>query len=158
MVSPVGMRWWRNFVRMAGWAVELISSDQCSATLSYGSGPFQPFISELLKYAVGLNLLALWHNRRRTEPSEGQSHQAVTNVQMRCGCWLKNTWTYSRLQAITGSRRRQFHLWMTFLNLKYIYVVHWFVGVLLSDSRFFHSCLPVPSSPMEEKMLFHLGR
>lgn len=61
-------------------------------------------------------------------------------------------------RQLQGSRRRQFHLWMTFLNLKYIYVVRWFVGGVLSDSRFFHSCLPVPSSPMEEKMLFHLGR
>lgn len=76
--------------------------------ISYRSGPFQHFWF--------LNSLNTWwalfyspsDNWSRTELWEGWPHQAVVSVQMRSGCWLRNRWTYSRAQAIPGSRRRHF--------------------------------------------------
>lgn len=149
MVSLVGMRWWRNIVRMAGWAVELISSDQCSIKLSYSSALFSALL--FLNRLSTQWALICWSSGT-TE--DGQSSQKANSMKLS----LMLRWDVAvgwRICHLTLDFRQlqgaeEGNLWITFLNLEYVYVVYWFVGGVLSDPRFFHSCLPVPSSPVED--------
>lgn len=140
MVSLVGMRWWRNIVRMAGWAVELISSDQCSTKLSYSSALFSALLF-LNSLSTGWALIC-WSSGT-TE--DGQSSQKANSMKLSLMfrwdvavgwriCHL--TLDFRQLQGAEGN------LLITFPNLEYVYVVYWFVGGVLSDPRFFSQLPP----------------